>query len=63
TTTLDVYSRCQSLRNSQKSAIAPGYDADLVLGNLENYAQVRCETLQTKCGWSSFEGWELTGWP
>jgi len=19
--------------------------------------------LQTKCGWSPFEGWELTGWP
>ncbi|XTZ13098.1 MAG: dihydroorotase, partial [cyanobacterium endosymbiont of Rhopalodia inflata] len=21
------------------------------------------ENLQTKCGWSPFEGWELTGWP
>ncbi len=45
-----------------KGAIAPGYDADLVLVDLENYYPVRNEDLQTKCGWSSFEGWELTGW-
>lgn len=24
---------------------------------------MRREDLQTKCGWSPFEGWELTGWP
>ena len=47
----------------KKGAIAPGYDADLVLVDLENYAPVRRETLQTKCRWSPFEGWELTGWP
>lgn len=36
----------------KKGAIAPGYDADLVLVDLENYAPVRRETLQTKRGWS-----------
>ncbi|GAB4463498.1 MAG: dihydroorotase [Elainellaceae cyanobacterium] len=46
-----------------KGAIAPGYDADLVLVDLETYRPVRRETLKTKCGWSPFEGWELTGWP
>lgn len=46
-----------------KGAIAPGYDADLVLVDLKTYAPVRREDLQTKCGWSPFEGWQLTGWP
>lgn len=46
-----------------KGAIAPGYDADLVLVDLDNYRPVLREELQTKCGWSPFEGWNLTGWP
>ncbi len=46
-----------------KGAIAPGYDADLVLVDLESYRPVTREDLLTKCGWSPFEGWELTGWP
>jgi len=46
-----------------KGAIAPGYDADLVLVDLSTYRPVRRETLKTKCGWSPFEGWDLTGWP
>jgi dihydroorotase len=46
-----------------KGAIAPGYDADLVLVDLQNYRPVLREELFTKCGWSPFEGWSLTGWP
>lgn len=46
-----------------KGAIAPGYDADLVLVDLNTYRPVRREELFTKCGWSPFEGWQLTGWP
>ncbi|WP_267383041.1 dihydroorotase [Cyanobacterium sp. uoEpiScrs1] len=46
-----------------KGLIKPGYDADLVLVDLENYTPVRRKDLQTKCGWSPFEGWKLTGWP
>jgi len=45
-----------------KGAIAPGYDADLVLVDLNTYRPVRREELLTKCGWSPFEGWQLTGW-
>ncbi|UKO99172.1 dihydroorotase [Nostoc sp. UHCC 0870] len=45
-----------------KGAIAPGYDADLVLVDLNTYRPVRREELVTKCGWSPFEGWDLTGW-
>ncbi|NJM73082.1 MAG: dihydroorotase [Scytonema sp. RU_4_4] len=46
-----------------KGAIAPGYDADLVLVDLKTYRPVLREELLTKCGWSPFEGWNLTGWP
>ncbi|MCW5317281.1 dihydroorotase [Nostoc sp. KVJ3] len=45
-----------------KGAIAPGYDADLVLVDLNTYRPVRREELLTKCHWSPFEGWNLTGW-
>jgi dihydroorotase len=46
-----------------KGLIAPGYDADLVLVDVNNYRPVLREELLTKCGWSPFEGWNLTGWP
>ncbi len=48
---------------ANKGAIAPGYDADLVLVDLNTYRPVVREELLTKCGWSPFEGWNLTGWP
>ncbi|MGE5657890.1 MAG: dihydroorotase [Actinomycetota bacterium] len=47
----------------KKGAITPGYDADLVLVDVEHYRPVLREELLTKCGWSPFEGWNLTGWP
>jgi dihydroorotase len=47
----------------KKGSIQPGYDADLVLVDLENYRSVERSELQTKCGWSPFEGWSLTGNP
>lgn len=46
-----------------KGEISPGYDADLVLVDLKNYREVKREEVLSKCGWSSFEGWNLTGWP
>lgn len=48
---------------SNKGLIKVGYDADLVLVDLKNYKTVSKEHLSTKCGWSPFEGWNLTGWP
>ena len=53
----------KAYRIPNKGEIAPGYDADLVLVDLKTYRPVRREELQTKCGWSPFEGWNLTGWP
>ncbi|MEG4322699.1 MULTISPECIES: dihydroorotase [unclassified Microcoleus] len=46
-----------------KGAIAPGFDADLVLVDLDKYRPVVREEIVSKCGWSPFEGWSLTGWP
>lgn len=46
-----------------KGRIAQGMDADIVLVDLERKEIVRQEWLQSKCGWSPFEGEEMTGWP
>jgi len=53
----------QGYKIPNKGAITPGFDADLVLVDLDNYRPVLRKELQTKCGWSPFEGWNLTGWP
>ncbi|MEG3895247.1 MULTISPECIES: dihydroorotase [unclassified Microcoleus] len=47
----------------KKGSISPGFDADLVLVDLDNYRPVVREEIVSKCGWSPFEGWNLTGWP
>ncbi len=46
-----------------KGRIAVGYDADLVLVNLQLTREVRNEEQLTKCGWSVWHGRALTGWP
>jgi len=46
-----------------KGRIVEGYDADLVLVDLRIKQQVRDEEQITKCGWSAWDGQELTGWP
>jgi len=50
-------------RIPRKGLIQVGYDADLVLVDLKTYRSVERKELLTKCGWSPFEGWNLTGWP
>ena len=46
-----------------KGRIDVGYDADLVLVDLERTAEIRNENQITKCGWSPWHGVRLTGWP
>jgi dihydroorotase len=46
-----------------KGRIAVGYDADLVLVDLERTAEIRHENQVTKCRWSPWHGARLTGWP
>jgi len=44
-----------------KGCDRPGYDADLVLVDLNTYRPVLRGVVNQ--GWSPFEGWNLTGWP
>lgn len=46
-----------------KGFLKEGYDADLVIVDLEKRQAVRNEDLLTKCKWSPFEGKILKGWP
>jgi dihydroorotase len=46
-----------------KGRITVGYDADLVLVDLERSEEVRNERQATKSGWSPWHGVRLTGWP
>ncbi|ODS42359.1 MAG: hypothetical protein MSIBF_03265 [Candidatus Altiarchaeales archaeon IMC4] len=46
-----------------KGRIAQGYDADLVIIDMNMKKRVEGDKLFTKCGWSPFEGVGLKGWP
>src|SRR3989344_3876934 len=46
-----------------KGLLKEGYDADLVIADLEKRQAVRNDDLLTKCRWSPFEGKILKGWP
>jgi dihydroorotase len=46
-----------------KGRIEVGYDADLVLVDLERAQTVRNQDQLTKCGWSAWDGQTLIGWP
>ncbi len=46
-----------------KGRIAPNYDADLVLVDLNKSQTIRDAEQETKCGWSPWNGVTLTGWP
>jgi dihydroorotase len=48
---------------ANKGEVRVGWDADLVLVDLKQHKPVLRQELLTKCGWSPFEGWNLTGWP
>lgn len=46
-----------------KGRLYPGYDADLVLVDLNKTETIRNADQQTKSGWSPWDGTTLTGWP
>lgn len=57
----DAPARVWDIQN--KGRIAVGFDADLVLVDLNKSEAIRNEDQQTKCGWSPWHGETLTGWP
>lgn len=46
-----------------KGKIQEGYDADLVLVDMQIEKEVINEEQESKCGWTPFAGKSLTGWP
>lgn len=46
-----------------KARIAPGFDADFTIVDLKRRWTIEKDWLQSRCGWSPFEGMELTGRP
>lgn len=46
-----------------KGFIKPGFDADLVLVDLQRQQTIINSQQQTKCRWSPWHGQALTGWP
>jgi len=46
-----------------KGVIKEGYDADLVLVNLNLEKKVDWAKLYTKCKWSPYKNWDVKGWP
>ncbi|MBI1756610.1 MAG: dihydroorotase [Fimbriimonas ginsengisoli] len=46
-----------------KGRIAPGFDADLTLVDPKASRVFERGMVQSKCGWSPYEGETLTGWP
>jgi dihydroorotase (multifunctional complex type) len=46
---------------ARKGHLAPGYDADLTLVDAQAEWTIGAQPLQTKCGWSPFEGYRVMG--
>lgn len=44
-----------------KGKIAPGFQADLVIVDMRKEWKVRAENMQSKCGWTPYEGMRLKG--
>lgn len=41
----------------QKGSIDFGYDADIIVIDLNNESRIKSENLHSKCGWTAFEDW------
>ncbi|MFC6725158.1 amidohydrolase family protein, partial [Halobium palmae] len=41
----------------RKGRVAEGYDADLVLVDVDAPREIRGDDLHSNCGWTPFEGW------
>lgn len=51
------------LRIKGKGRIEAGFDADLVVVDMNKEMEVGSQGFFTKCNWSPFSGWKLKGWP
>jgi dihydroorotase len=46
-----------------KGRIAVGYDADLTVVDLKRRETIRNSWIESRCGWTPYDGVEVTGWP
>ena len=46
-----------------KGFIKKGFDADITIVDLKKKKTISGKNMQSKCGWSAFDGFEITGWP
>lgn len=46
-----------------KGFVKPGYDADIVLVDMQKEKIIRNGQLQCKVNWSPYDGWNVQGWP
>ena len=47
---------------SRKGRIAEGYDADLTIVDLKKKRKIENKWIESKCGWTPYDGYEVTGW-
>ncbi len=47
---------------SRKGRIAEGYDADLTIVDLKKKRVIENKWIESKCGWTPYDGYEVTGW-
>ncbi len=46
-----------------KGRVAAGYDADLTVVDLKRRKTIRNDWIASRCGWTPYDGREVTGWP
>jgi dihydroorotase len=46
-----------------KGRMAEGFDGDVTLVDLNHKRVLRHEDMRSRCGWTPFDGLEVTGWP
>ena len=46
-----------------KGRIAVGYDADFTIADLKARRRIENAWIESKCGWTPFDGMQVTGWP
>jgi dihydroorotase len=46
-----------------KGRLAAGYDADMTLVDLKARRTISNEWIESRCGWTPFDGVKVTGWP
>ncbi len=50
-------------QTARKGRIAVGYDADFTVVDMKRSETIRNEWIASKCGWTPYDGKQVTGWP